>query len=126
MGTELPDYGAVPRFNKNPTKEAFSGSGRSSSRNDHGHRNRLRAVLWCRPRPGTRSRSLSRSHSGSTAGSACRLGYLVAGAGRKRNGTLGMRDGDKQTFVHGNCRRQVATLPNGDTMGARYLLSQLK
>jgi hypothetical protein len=36
----------------------------------------------------------------------------MAGPGRNRNGRFGVSNGNKQTFVHGDCQRQAST-PSG-------------
>ena len=48
------------------------------------------------------------------------------GPGRNRNGRFGMRTGNKQTFVHGDCQRQpagaagVKVRPGGSTQQEKW------
>ena len=44
--------------------------------------------------------------------------HLVARPGRNRNGWFGVSNGNKQTFVHGDCQRQQST-PSGGSAARR-------
>ena len=45
-------------------------------------------------------------------------GRVVIGTGREQNGRFGVRDVNKQTFVHGDCQRQAST-QSGDGAGTQ-------